>query len=77
MTATILFIRSSGSGNIYLGTVNNVVRTTTLSLIGNKVMSDIVDGLVKLDPNGPNGSVNIYDSLFVRGGNVGIGVGIT
>ena len=70
-----IVIRSSGSGNIYLGTVNNVIRTTTLSLIGNKVMSDIVDGLVKLDPNGPNGSVNIYDSLFVRGGNVGIGVG--
>ena len=71
-----IVIRSSGSGNIYLGTVNNVVRTSTLSLIGNKVYSDVVDGVIKLDPHGPNGSINIYDNLFVRNGNVGIGVGM-
>ena len=68
-----IIIRSSGNGNIYLGNVNNAVKVTTLSLAGNKIVSDIYDGTVFIDPNGPSGTVNLYNQLYVHGGNVGIG----
>ena len=63
----------SGNGNIYLGTVDNNVKSTTLSLVGDRLEADNnITGNIKL-LSGTTGTTNIDNTFYVKNGNIGIG----